>query len=141
MGEALYSMEGRVYWSETDAAQIAHFTSFLRYCEKTEEEFVIGLMGRSEFPPPILFPRVHVEVDYYTPLRVHDKYRVDIVSIKLGNKSITWDYEIHNLTLGSLSAKCRIVTVAFDPRKWTAIEIPVNLREKITEYIAQKSKG
>lgn len=125
---AIYSKEDRVYWSETDAAQIAHFTSFLRYCEKTEEEFVISVAGRRSFPPEILFPRVHVEIDYYAPLRVHDRYRVDIENIDVGRKSITWHYTIHNLDLGVVSARCTIVTVAFDPKKWESIEVPEELR-------------
>jgi acyl-CoA thioester hydrolase len=130
----IYSFEGRVYWSETDAAQIANFTSFLRYCEKTEEEFVLGLrVGETVFPPPILFPRVHVEIDYYAPLRVHDKYRVDLVDLRVGRKSITWKYKIHNLTLNALSAECTIVTVALDPRKWQSIEIPEDLRVLLQE--------
>ena len=130
---AIYSLKGRVYWSETDAAQIAHFTSFLRYCEKTEEEFLLGLGLERSFPPRILFPRVHVEIDYLVPLRVHDEYRVDLEEVELGRKSITWRYRIHNLTLGEPSADCTIVTVAFDPSTWTSIEIPRELREKILE--------
>ena len=131
MEAPVYSLEGRVYWSETDAAQIAHFTTFLRYCEKTEEEFLISLGGRPGFPPEILFPRVHVEIDYYAPLRVHDRYRVDLISVEPGRKSITWRYRIHNLDLQELSAECTIVTVAFDPKTWTSIEVPERLRKAL----------
>jgi acyl-CoA thioester hydrolase len=142
MGNVLFSLEGRVYWSETDAAQIAHFTSFLRYCEKTEEEFVLQLNGGGHvFPPPILFPRVHVEIDYYTPLRVHDRYRVDLVNLEIGRKSLRWYYKIYNLTLDSLAAECHIVTVAFDPTAWKAIEVPEDLRRLLEERIKKKGVG
>ncbi|MCE4624613.1 MAG: acyl-CoA thioesterase [Desulfurococcales archaeon] len=135
----IYSLEGRVYWSETDAAQIAHFTSFLRYCEKTEEEFVLEITGKRIFPPPVLFPRVHVEIDYSVPLRVHDKYRVDIVDVRVGRKSITWTFKIYNQTLKALAAECKIVTVAFDPTTWTSIEVPEDLRRAIEERAKQNS--
>ena len=39
MGDVIYSREDRVYWNETDTAQIAHFSSIFKFCEETEEEF------------------------------------------------------------------------------------------------------
>ncbi len=129
----LYTLKSRVYWSETDAAGIAHFTSFLRYCEKTEEEYILTRLGLNETGNklPIVFPRVHIECDYKNPLRVHDRYRVDLLTIKIGNKSITWKYKITNETQQKTSAECTIITVAFDPQKWTPIPVPETLRKAL----------
>ncbi len=135
---AILSLRGRVYWSETDAAQIAHFTSFLRYCEKTEEEFIIKSTGRGWSPGSIVFPRVHASCDYNAPLRVHDEYRVDLVDVVIGEKSITYKYEVWNETLGALSAKCTIVTVAYDPYKMEAVPVPAELIEAMAKMGARK---
>ncbi len=133
----IYSLEGRVYWSESDAAHIAHFTSFFKYCEKTEEEFLFTGLSRLgidfEGRLDIIFPRVHAECDYHAPLRVHDRYRVDIVGIEIGRSSIKWRYKIYNTSLGVLSAECRIVTVAFDPATGKPVEIPENIRKAFEE--------
>ena len=133
----VYSLEGRVYWSETDAAQIAHFTSFLRWCEKTEEEFMLQVAGRGWAPGSLVFPRVHAECDYHYPLLPHQRYRVDIVSVRVGRKSIEWRYEIHNLDAGRLAAECRIVTVAYDPARGEAVEVPGELRRILESYASR----
>ncbi len=131
----LHVYRSRVYWSESDAALIAHFTNFFRYCERTEEEYMFRKFGENNMElngkPSIIFPRVHAECDYKTPLRVHDKYRVELVDLKLGKRSITWKYKIYNETLNALSAECTIVTVALDTKTNTAIEIPENIRKAL----------
>ncbi len=129
----LYSLEGRVYWSETDAAQIAHFTSILRYCERAEEEFMLSLFRGRWRRGELIFPRVHVECDYYTPLAPHERWRVDIVSIRLGAKSIEYNFEVYNLDRGELAARGKIVAVAFDPRRGLAVEIPGEARKILLE--------
>jgi len=133
----VYSREDRVYWSETDAAQIAHFTSFLKWCEETEEEFIVRVAGRGWKRGNIIFPRVHAECDYYYPLAPHERYRVDIVGVRVGNKSIEWSYEIHNLDAGRLSARCKIVTVAYDPVRGRAVPVPEDLRRLLEEASSQ----
>ncbi len=39
----LFSIRYRVWWSETDAALMMHFSNFFRVCERTEEEFLASL--------------------------------------------------------------------------------------------------
>jgi len=136
---ALYSVEGRVYWDETDAAQLVHFASVLLYCSRAEEEFLISLAGRGWRPGTIVFPRVHVECDYEAPLAPHERWRVDIVDVRLGRKSIEYTFEVHNLDRGLLAARCKIVTVTFDPRLGRAVEIPRELREALLAAGARES--
>jgi acyl-CoA thioester hydrolase len=127
----IFSLEGRVYWSETDAARLVHFSNILRYCERAEEEFMISLVGRGWRPGSPLFPRVHVECDYYSTLAPHERWRVDIVDVIVGRKSIEYRFEVYNLENNSLAAKCSIVAVAFDPGKARAVEVPRELREAL----------
>ncbi|MCE4609005.1 MAG: acyl-CoA thioesterase [Desulfurococcales archaeon] len=138
----IFSLEGRVYWSESDAAHIAHFTSFFKYCEKAEEEFLftglsklgIDFEGRLD----IIFPRVHAECDYHAPLRVHDRYRVDIIGIEIGRSSIRWRYKIYNTSLGVPSAVCNIITVAFDPVKRRPVEVPEEIKKAFEEAMMRQ---
>ncbi|MET1128277.1 MAG: thioesterase family protein [Thermoproteota archaeon] len=134
----IFSWEGRVYWSETDAAQIAHFSTFFRYCEATEEELLQSAAGVKWEPGKPMFPRVHASCDYYAPLRVHDRYRVDVVGIEVGEKSITYEYEVHNLDLGVLAARCKIVTVAVDPSSFKPVKVPREVEEALLKLGARK---
>jgi len=138
---ALFSLEGRVYWSDTDAARLVHFSNILRYCERAEEEFMISLLGRGWRPGSPLFPRVHVECDYYSTLAPHERWRVDIVDVVIGRKSIEYAFEVYNLERGSLAAKCKIVAVAFDPARGAAVEVPKELREALIRAGARAREG
>ncbi|MEB3779661.1 MAG: acyl-CoA thioesterase [Desulfurococcales archaeon] len=134
----LYSRKYRVYWSETDAARIVHFSNYFRYCERTEEEFLYELAGgKYNYPieasgSEILMPRVHAECDYEFPLFPGDTFRVDIVDVVLGNKSITYTYEIYNESKGGVkAARCSIVVVALDVKSMKGVPIPGHIREML----------
>ncbi len=136
---AIYSREARVYWADTDAARIAHFSSIFRYCEATEEEFIIGI-AEGWKPGRVIFPRVHASCDFKTPLRVHDRFRVDIESIILGKTSITYEFNIYNLELNQLAAVCRIVTVSLDPETFKPVPVPKDLSEKLLSMGARRKE-
>nr|QBO56721.1 thioesterase ITB [uncultured archaeon]UMA73083.1 thioesterase ITB [uncultured archaeon] len=131
---ALYSKSYRVYWSETDAALMMHFSNFFRVCERTEEEFLrsLGFEQHGTGSQAIGSScQGFAECDYRSPLRPGDMYRVDIVDIVMGSSSLRWHYEIYNETRGELSATCEIVTVAYDESLGKSVPIPDEIREKL----------
>jgi len=129
----LYSKRYRVYWSETDAALMMHFSNFFRVCERTEEEFLasLGVTQRGLPGSRILMPRVHAECDYESPLRPGAVYRVDITDVVIGRSSLQYLYEFYDESSDKLSARCKIVTVFYDEAEGKAKEIPKELREKL----------
>ncbi len=134
----VFSARYRVRWHETDAAGLVHFSNFFRYCERAEEDFLLSLGFRYSFAgggnvPRVAFPRVVAECSYTAPLRPGDVFRVDIVSVTVGNKSIEYRFEITNETLDRPSASCRIVAVAFDVVEGRSIPVPGELRRRLLE--------
>ncbi len=138
----LFSARYRVQWSETDAAGLVHFSNFFRYCERAEEDFLLSLGFHYRFTsigvPAVAFPRVKAGCEYFSPLRPGDTFRVDIVDVVVGGKSIAYRFEIHNETTGRLSAVCEIVAVAFSLEKGGSIPVPDELREKLLERGARE---
>ncbi len=128
----LYSAVYRVYWSETDAAQMMHFSNFFRVCERAEEEFMHSLgVWNAMREKRIVIPRVHAECDYEYPLRPGDRYRVDIDEVVVGRKSLEYRCSFHNLEAGRLSARCRIVVAAVSIDTGRAVEVPTEIREAL----------
>lgn len=123
---ALYSHRFVVYWSDTDAAGIAHFSNFFRWCEKTEEELFRSKLGSLPAITAlgIAFPRVKASCTYSFPLFLHDSIRVDVEDIEIGRKSITYRYKIFNESKGAEAAECEIVVVAVDLKEMRSIELP-----------------
>ncbi len=137
---AIYSFRSRVFWSDTDAARIAHFSSFFRFCEMAEESMFHDLLGWRWRPGSFMMPRVKAECGYYAPLYVHDDFRVDVVDIVIGNSSITYRYEVVNETRGYKAAECSIVTVAVDPERMRSIPIPGEVREALLRIGARERR-
>ncbi len=97
----------------------------------TEEDFFNTVLGWRWRPGSVMFPRVRAECSYYKPLFVHDDFRVDIVDVVIGRKSITYRFEVYNESRGYKSADCTIVTVAVSPDTMEAIEVPGDVRDKL----------
>ncbi|MEN2999728.1 MAG: thioesterase family protein [Acidilobaceae archaeon] len=131
---ALYSHRFMVYWSDTDAAGIAHFSNFFRWCERTEEELFrsrLGPLSGLLAGLGIAFPRVKASCSFSFPLFLHDEFRVDVAEILLGSKSITYRYEIYNESKGVKSAECEVVVVAVRLAEMRSVEIPQQVREAL----------
>ncbi|BAA79653.2 conserved hypothetical protein [Aeropyrum pernix K1] len=145
MPGAVHSLRGTVFWSETDAAQIAHFSTFFKICEWAEEDFFRRALGDEAFhgvlESNVMFPRVRAECTYHYPLHVHDDFRVDIVDVVIGVKSITYTFKVWNETHSTLSAECRLVTVAVDPRGFKSVEVPGYIRERLLEAGARRAES
>lgn len=92
----------RIYWSETDAGGIAHFTSILRIVERAEEDFYaskgLGGLHRS-------LPRVELRARFRKPLRWGDTVRVVLRAEELRTRGLRYRFEIYNETLGALAAE------------------------------------
>jgi acyl-CoA thioester hydrolase len=141
----LFSGRYRVQWCETDAAGFVHFSNFLRYCERAEEDFLLSLGFRYRFinaaTPVVAFPRVKAGCEYSAPLRPGDVFRVDIVDVVVGNKSITYRFEVFNESLGTLSARCEIVAVAFSLERGESIPVPEELKQRLLAAGARLRDG
>ncbi|MFN4045791.1 MAG: acyl-CoA thioesterase [Acidilobaceae archaeon] len=129
---AIFSYRSRAYWSETDAAGIVHFSNFFRYCERAEEEFFKSILGG--FPGlldkhGVIVPRVRASCSYSSPIFPHDDFRVDIVDIVLGRKSISYKFEVYNESKGNTkSAECEVTVAIVNPSIMKSVEIPEALR-------------
>ncbi len=131
MGAPIYSFRTVMWWSETDAAGIAHFSSIFKLCEWAEESYLKSLLGerfRDATSIDVIFPRVHASCDFERPIYAHDDVRVDIVSVRVGETSVTWEFEVYDESRGWLSARCRIVTVAVRRESMSKVRVPDELR-------------
>lgn len=98
----------KVPFVDTDMAGIVHFSKILAYAEEAEHA-AMELLGVPVMNKSGGFPKVHVDCDYRIPLRFGDVLAVDLELTRVGDSSLTWQFEI-NVTSG-LAAKGSMVTV------------------------------
>lgn len=81
-----------VHFADTDAAGVVHFSKLLCYTEEAEHDFLvkagIPLLGDGGWP------RVHVDCDFVSPLRLADVAEITIAPDKIGVSSITWAFSV-----------------------------------------------
>jgi acyl-CoA thioester hydrolase len=99
-----------VAFADTDASGRVHFSKILIYAERAEHDFLTQ-KGITVFAPEQLgWPRVKVSCDYRQSLFFQEKIEVVLTLEKVGNSSVTWQFEIIKEN-GTLAAQGGMVTV------------------------------
>jgi len=125
----------RVEFADTDMAGMVHFANFFRYMEAAEVEFWrsrgLSVMMRQQ-KERMSFPRVSASCDYKKIALFEDLLDIDVTIKRLGNKSVTFGFEIsragESLATGQITAVCCRVA---PNRPLEAIEIPPAIRERL----------
>lgn len=139
--------ERRVEFCETDAAGIAHFSSFFLYMEQAEHA-LFRSFGSSIFPPdfhdsdhdmsdrhPFTWPRVRCECEYFAPVKFEDILQIHVRIERLGAKSITYLHDIycrdHRIARGRFVVVCSEKVSG----KLVGCRIPDRLRESLAPFV------
>lgn len=127
-----------VMFSDTDASGIGHFVHQLRLFERAE----YGLMEAIDHSLPVLFsetslavPRVHLEVDYRSPLRYGNRLELKAGISRIGGTSYTIAIEVFNLTTGRVAMTGNIVVVIIDKTTQRPVTIEEGLRKALERVL------
>jgi len=137
MSSKTFKASFRVSWADTDAAQVVHFSNYLRFFEKAEEEFYRHLgfsFADAKLTRGLWFPRVEVFCQYKKPARFNDTIEVELSIEKLKEKSVKYDFKIVNKKTGVLLANGYAVIVAADKQTGKATQIPNEIVEKLKPF-------
>jgi YbgC/YbaW family acyl-CoA thioester hydrolase len=137
MSTKTFKASFRVSWADTDAAQVVHFSNYLRFFEKAEEEFYRHLgfsFTDAKLTRGLWFPRVEVFCQYKKPARFNDTIEVELSIEKLKEKSVKYDFKIVNKKTGVLLANGYAVIVAADKQTGKATQIPNEIVEKLKPF-------
>jgi acyl-CoA thioester hydrolase len=127
-----------VEFGETDMAGIVHFSNFFRYMESAECAFLrsLGLGVKIEWEGQAIgFPRVAATCDYVSPARFEDVLDVDVVIVRIGEKSVTYGFDFTRR--GEPIAKGRVTSVCcrvLAAHQWQSIDIPASYRARLEPY-------
>lgn len=132
-----FKVQRRVEFSETDMAGIMHYSNFFRFMETAEHAFYRSI-GTSvvvvDADPPLGWPRVHAECDYFAPLRFEDLVEVHMLVKEKKTKAITYVFRFYKLNgertevaRGAITAVC----VTHSKKGMKAVKIPKKLADQI----------
>ena len=119
-----------VRFDEIDRAGIAYFAQVFRYCHVAYEELIAQAVGSLED----LFrsrtwatPMVHAEADYVRPMFVGDVLTIDLQVERLGEKSVTFAYEVRGED-GQPRARVRLIHAFVELEGFVARPVPEAFR-------------
>lgn len=89
-----FSYKRRIAFHETDAAGIVHYAQYFHLAEEAEVH-ALHLLDKTFPEGGYLYPRVHVEADFFAPLHFFEEVLVQPYLLKLGRSSLHWEFRIH----------------------------------------------
>jgi acyl-CoA thioester hydrolase len=93
----------------------------------------LGLTPEEIHRRQMLFAVVHAETDFYRELRSGDLMVLESTILKLGEKSVTFQHRLKNLSTGNVAMTTDFKCVLFELRKREAISIPDDVRAAAAE--------
>jgi 4-hydroxybenzoyl-CoA thioesterase/acyl-CoA thioester hydrolase len=135
-----FTCQRRVEFCETDAAGIAHFSSFLCYMEQAEHQFLrhIGtsVVQSLDNGWHLSWPRVHVDCDFLAAVKFEELLTISVGVLKMGSKSVSYAFDFFKdnelVARGKISTVCCRVKVG---EPMDSVAIPEDLRSRFLPYV------
>lgn len=115
----------RVYWSETDAAGIVHFSNILKIVERAEEDLYRskGLYDiQKDLPMKLALTEVYAR--FKNPLRWGDEVLVRLKLEEARTRGLRYRFEIVNLTTNNLAAEGYITLACIEHERGSLKAVP-----------------
>lgn len=130
-----FTWQSRIRFVDTDASGRIHYSAIFRHFEAAEFEFMrsIGHVYDLVEQAPLLYPRVHVECDYFSVLRSEDLIMIQVSVERVGKSSFTLAFSV--LLDDRKAAAGRITAVCTHSETGRAHPLPAALSEKLRERI------
>lgn len=130
-----YQCQRQVEFYDTDMAGIAHFSSYFRFMEEAEHEFLRSLemsVFMEKDGQRLSWPRVSATCDFSGPARFEDVLDIQLRVQRVGGSSVTYRFDITTagrpVAIGKLTVVCCRMEEGALPKP---IRLPDWIRERI----------
>jgi len=137
-----FSVTEYVRWEDIDAAGIINYQAYLRFFGLAEVELFrsCGLSYKTMFEEiGIWLPRVHVECDFFQPVRLDELLVVDAYFGHIGRSSIHLNFEVRRKDAADvIVATGKYILVTVGRGEFDARPVPELLRQKLAPFVEHK---
>lgn len=134
MTEFNFSIPLDVRYGDLDPQWHVNNARFLTYLESARMGYLRSLDlfdGENFFDFNLIVADIHIS--YLAPIKLTQKIRVWIRASRLGNKSLTFIYEIRDDETQKVCATAETIMVTYDYHQQKSIPIPEKWRQAISE--------
>ena len=136
-GPAPFVIEEYVRWSDVDYAGIIFYGAYVRFFEIAETELfrASGLAYKEVFERyDIFLPRRAIHAEFFTPARLDDRLSVAAYIGKVGNRSMTINFDVVWGSPRSLGATGWQVLVCVDRNTLKPRSLPAGLLQALAPH-------
>ncbi|MCS6901091.1 MAG: thioesterase family protein [Myxococcales bacterium] len=127
-----------VRFEDVDAAQIVFFGRYMSYAHEAMEHFFSSLVGGYAgmiMDRRVGVPTVKLEARYLAPLRYGDVVRIEVTTLRLGNRSAVLRYRFIREQDEVLVAELDHTFVTSDLHALRSCEMPADVREALLAHL------
>jgi YbgC/YbaW family acyl-CoA thioester hydrolase len=137
-----FSVTEYVRWEDIDAAGIINYQAYLRFFALAEAELFrsCGLSYKTLFEEfGIWLPRVHVECDFFDPVKLDELLVVEAFFGHLGNSSIHLNFEVKRKETPDITvATGKYILVTVGRGEFTPRPVPDGIRQRLARFVEEK---
>ena len=126
-----------VRFGETDPAGLVYYPNIFHYFHAAMEEFFAARCGTSYdrllADERVGFPTVNVRAEFFVPVVYGDALDVEVRVSRVGDSSVTFEYDARRASDGALCARSTQVQVAMDLDARRPVPVPERLRRAFAE--------
>ncbi len=117
---------------DVDRAGIVYFPRFYDFFHRALEDFFNAEVGVPYWDVGeklgVAFPSVHMETDFSRPLQHGDVVTIELVTERVGAKSVTLRYNVFRPDEAEPAAMSRIVIACIEVPSWKPVQLPEKVR-------------
>jgi len=141
----MFKTEFRVRFSDVDNAGIFYYPRFFHAFHVAFEKWWEEEYGRGYHEilheDKVGFPTVHIVCDFYKPVTFGHLYEIWLGVKKLGSRSVTFRYEIHDSETGALHAATDTTKAVVDMDAFKARTLPDKMHAAFEKLQIEKADG
>ncbi len=134
MNEFVFSVPVVVRYGDLDPQWHVNNARYLTFLEHARLAYLmqLGLFdGDNFFDFNLIVADIHIT--YRAPITLKQEVKVWIRTQKIGNKSLTFNYEIRDEQTGQVLATAETIMVTYDYRQQKTIAVPAEWRQAISK--------
>lgn len=135
MSKFRYYLPIQLRYSDLDPQWHVNNARFLSFMEHTRLSYLLHLglfTGHNFLEFPLIVADVHIA--FLAPIHHDENIRVGMRVSRLGDKSLTMEYEIENETTGEVKSRAEFVMVTYDYQRKKSVPIWDAWRQKIAAF-------
>lgn len=135
--DKLFSTSIEVRFRDLDALGHVNNAVYFTYFEEGRKHFskkVFGVSDISDFK----FIMAHIQCDFIRPIQFNDHVILQMWVKNIGNKSFSFEYRLVDFSDEAMVyAAGKSIQVCYDYETNRSIEVPAEMRERLTRYLKQ----